>query len=395
MKIVIISPFVKKDSDSIKFSALGSYTKKLVEVLPKENQYYILCQKSINSYSYKNVKVTPTWGRGSLLFVFQILRQVLIVKPKYIFLQHEVYAFGKNQYIFPYLTILLLFFLRILGKKTIVSIHGVLPLKMLESNFIKESGVINLTSIVKLGTFVMYYFTAFFSTKVIVHNKKLKEYLVNDYKVSRDKIVVIPHPLYTYSKPQLESKVFKKITKGYKYIFLYFGFLSMYKSLDLLIEGFKKANLGKHKACLLIAGSIPKRLKNDTKYKQYIKRYKSSTKGYSIIWDTRFINDNELKTYFTRSSALILPYKYLVSASGPLTFAINSNLCVLASKSFNDVIQDDLIFGSSSTDLAKYIESFLQSSIKREKNKKAILRQKSLWSDNTLKKYYSSLFSAL
>lgn len=395
MRICIISPFVGNGSESIKFSALGSYTKRLLQILPKNNQYYVLSQKSIKPYSYKNVKVIPTWRRDNLLFVFQLLSQVFKINTKHVFLQHEVYAFGKNQYLFPYLTIFLLFLLKLFGKKTIVSIHGVLPLKMLESNFIKESGVINLTLLVKAGTFVMYYFTAFFSTKVIVHNKKLKEYLVNDYKVNRDKIEVIPHPLYKFGNPQIDSKVFKRITKNYKYIFLYFGFLSMYKSLDILIEGFKKANLDKVKACLLIAGGVPKRLKSDKNYTKYIEKYKRSTKGYPIIWDTRFIKDSELETYFKKSSALLLPYKYLVSTSGPLTFAINSNLCVLASTSFTSVVQKDLIFGKSSNDLALSVGKFIKSAGYRSKNKKAVSKQKKLWSDKNIEKSYTKLFNLL
>jgi|GEM_PF-4327999 len=395
MNVIVISPFCPKDRKSVEFSALATYTKKLLQLLPSENIYKVLSQNSINSYSYKNVEVLPTWSRNNVFFVFQIIKQAFSVKSKAVFLEHEVYAFGKNQYVFPYLTILLILLLKIIGKKVVVSVHGVVPLKMLNSNFIKDSGVVNLSFLIKLGMFVMYYFTCLFASQVLVHNKKLKEYLVKDYMVSSKKIHVIPHPLYNFSKPQKISKQFKKLTKGYKYIFLYFGFLSMYKSLNILIDGFKLAKLNKKPTCLLIAGGVPKRLRNEGKYLKYIKKYKDSTKNFDIFWDTRFIKDSELKTYFTKSSCLIIPYKYLVSASGPLTLAVNSALPVLASSAFKGIIAKDLIFGKTSTELARAVEKYVNDRAFRDKVTKSVIYQKQLWSDEHIKLSYQKLFDSL
>jgi glycosyltransferase involved in cell wall biosynthesis len=390
--IAFLTPFPNKSKNEVGFSALGLYTKTLLDIFDKNKvgEFCVLSQNSVKPYKYKNISIYPTWKRNSLFFFVQVIRQVKKLKVKKVHLQHEVYAFGTNQYLTPYLIILMIFLLRILGVQVTTTIHGVLPKDMFKKDFIKSAGVSGGSTLVKVGVFIVYFFTCFFSSKVVVHSNPLKQTLVYDYHAKTTKIAVIPHPLYKFSQNSVVSTIYNNLTKDYKYVFLYFGYLSMYKSLDILVKSTKHLNLKKHKALILVAGSVPNRLKSDENYKKYIKKFKDQSKGSSIVWDTRFIPDNEVEHYFKKCSALLLPYQFLVSASGPLSLALQAKTSVLASDSFKNILGDT--FGKTPKHLAKAIEKFILNSSYRTSLAKSTQNLASSRSDVKIAKLYKKLY---
>lgn len=113
---------------------------------------------------------------------------------------------------------------------------------------------------------------------------------------------------------------------------LFFGIIRANKGLDFLINGLELLeNETKEKIRLTIAGSCD----NWSYYQSLIK----TDKLYNL--NIRFIDNNEIPNFFSKSHFLILPYLD-VTQSGPLLISYNYNLPVIANKieGFNEYIID-------------------------------------------------------
>jgi D-inositol-3-phosphate glycosyltransferase len=114
-----------------------------------------------------------------------------------------------------------------------------------------------------------------------------------------------PHPLFdnfgeSVSKPEAISKL--SLEPGYSYL-LFFGFIRAYKGLDLLIKAFADSRLRNRNLKLIIAGEF---------YEDpapYLKLISDNNLLNEIILFDRFINDDEVRFFFSASDLVVQPYK--------------------------------------------------------------------------------------
>lgn len=389
--IGVVSPFPTKEGNAVTFSALAGYTETLLRSMGLENssKFLILAQRNTDKKEYvENVEgfsVSYVWRYNSPIFFIDILVEILRLKLKIVHVQHEVFVFGKKQYIYPYLYILLQILLKIFGVKIITTIHGVVPSNSIDKDFSKSNKVVAPLKLIKFGLKLMYKSTCKFSNYIIVHNEKLKKLLISNYGVEKSKIFVIPHPLYKYESSGLCPDVFKNIPKNGKTV-LFFGFLAPYKGLDVLIKAaVSKEMMDKNNIFFLIAGSTPKRYAGDEPYNSWLSGLKSmSLRNKNILWHHDYVSDDNVGEYFKRSDLVVIPYSEAMSASGPLSIAVYQGKCVLVSEPFRGVVQEDLIYGSSDNDLSTSIAKYFSNRSYRLKISTAIMRQKCMWSDSVI-----------
>ena len=84
---------------------------------------------------------------------------------------------------------------------------------------------------------------------------------------------------------------------------LFFGFIRSYKGLDLLIKAFADARLRNRNLKLIIAGEF---YEDKTPYMNLIKENKLEKE---IVMFDRFINDNEVSSFFSVADLIVQPYK--------------------------------------------------------------------------------------
>jgi D-inositol-3-phosphate glycosyltransferase len=114
-----------------------------------------------------------------------------------------------------------------------------------------------------------------------------------------------PHPLFdNFGKALPRDAALEKLglSEGFSYI-LFFGFIRRYKGLDLLIEAFASERLRAKNMKLIIAGEF---YEDDTPYKELIKKYNLEKE---IILFDRFINDNEVSSFFSVADLVVQPYR--------------------------------------------------------------------------------------
>lgn len=162
--------------------------------------------------------------------------------------------------------------------------------------------------------------------KIIVHGKYLKESLQRNYPELAASAHVIPHGvLSTYKKWDNEAVAEEKKT------ILFFGRLSMYKGLDILLEAHRLLLRSMPQTRLVIAGNgeiLPIDAVEDAQ-RLYLEIHR------------RFIPNNEVHYFFRRAAVVVLPYTE-ASQSGvvPIAYSFGKPVVVTDVGSIPEVVKD-------------------------------------------------------
>ena len=251
---------------------------------------------------------------------------------------------------------LLNIYYKILGKKLIFTAHNV------------NSGVRdgNDNIINRLTLRFMYKIV----DHIIVHTDKMKNQLIDDFNIKKEKVSVIPYGINNIVPISQLTKTEAKINlhlKDNEKVILFFGNIAPYKGLEYLLLAI--ANLKKKYTDfkLIIAGRIDN--KDAAMYWKSLEIIieKNNLEQY-IIYKKYFIPNEEIEIFYKSADVLILPYKY-VYQSGVLFLSYAFGLPVIAT----DVgtLREDIVEGKTGyvckpedpEDLAEKIDLYFNSDL--------------------------------
>lgn len=161
----------------------------------------------------------------------------------------------------------------------------------------------------------------------ITHSESDKSLVVSKYKISAEKVHVIPHGLYDQYPRSLEKKASKQMLGiGGDYVILTFGLVRPYKGIPYLIKAFGEmpAEIA-GKSRLVIAGEIWEDREAVTK------AISSCPYADRITLVDRYIPDDEVPSYFSASDVVVLPY-LRASQSGVAHIAMAFGKPIVVSK---------------------------------------------------------------
>ena len=284
------------------------YSAYLYKCMGEIAEVKVLANESNSSSFFRNglggkCRVVKCWRRGSFTYPFKIFRSVLRENPDIVHLQHGWLLYGDkiSSLLFP----VLLFFLRLLNKPIVVTMHTVVKRNahLYNSkivNFIAKIAIIFLTrTIVKL------------SSGIIVHNYLMKETLKNAYSLEKEekKIFIIPHGVKkALGKPRKREDETIRI--------LSLGFIRRGSGIEHLVEAFKSFSASYPNAVLVVAGG---RHAHDGKgYIEVIRKVLSNPPKNVIF--TNFVDEKELDQLIWKSKIIVLSAveDYYIEASGSL-----------------------------------------------------------------------------
>lgn len=152
----------------------------------------VYSEKSSNSQVKGPLTVKPIWEKG-LKFYPTVIKELIKDKPDIVHIQFEINMFGTiiSNLFFP----LFLMFLKLCKFKLIFTMHSVIKLKTINSEFIKlfrGDGSRIPPIFLKIYFFGFNLIVNTLCDLVIVHTNLLKKWLVSDYKFNQNKIIVIP-----------------------------------------------------------------------------------------------------------------------------------------------------------------------------------------------------------
>jgi glycosyltransferase involved in cell wall biosynthesis len=379
--IGIIVTYPEKGVKHTNFSGIAGYTKNLLESCDKEFKNKIVIfsdiKNSKNSFMEDNMEINECWTRGNNNFDKQIIEEIKkYPNIKIVHIQHEFNLFGGSRTILKYLTLLKK--LKKLGKKVIVTYHGVVAQKIINGNFNKVNQLGLPNFVIKKVFKYVYKKSSKHIDISIVHEEYFKETLIKDYGFKDNQIFVIPHGVESNLKSISKDKARRELNiPENKKVLLFFGFLAGYKGVDLLVETFNQLE-GDY--LLILAGGKPKRVEKDKKYNKWYEKFNNSIKDNPNVISTGFVEDDKITAYFSAADVLILPYLYMLSASGPMNFSMAYELPFLASDAFDEVwsrILPEAIFKRDSQSLKNSIIQFFENKNKFQKDITLLKNQRS------------------
>lgn len=362
MKIGIITQYPKPDQDhDAKLSGVATFCKYLYSTAESdEHEFVIYANTDSEAYVHTNeyIQIAYIWKKGVNPF-WTILKDMRKRKIDIIHIHHELYLFGSIWANFFF--IIFLMHCKLIGVRTIVEFHSVVPLKKIDMNFMIENGMRARPRFARFCFRGLHFGINLSAYHYIVHEDIFKEYLVKYYNVKRNRITVLAlpciNPPVTYD--QEEAKKLLKIDQKSKMV-LFFGFITGYKGLDRLCTASETFLNSIDNCVLYVAGGLHPRLKGNDKYLSYVDSLKDKLDASLSVWHG-YAQDCEMPILFSAADVVIFPYTVAMSSSGPLAQAIAFEDALIVSDAFKDIIFcNECFFGSTPDDLSKKICEFFE-----------------------------------
>jgi glycosyltransferase involved in cell wall biosynthesis len=208
------------------------------------------------------------------------------------------------------------------------------------------------------------------SDHIFVHTNGMKSELVADFRVTEDKVSVIPfginNTVPNSSLSSAEAKHQLGLSSSDR-IMLFFGNIAPYKGLEYLVSAFAALLNSERSYRLIIAG----RLKGSEGYWKQIRQgiARSGIRD-RVIERIEYIPDEETELFFKAADVLILPYTR-VFQSGVLFLGYSFGLPAIAADAGN--LKEEVIDGETgfvfkardSSDLASKIDNYFTSELFR------------------------------
>lgn len=273
-----------------------------------------------------NIEIKRVWSH-SVAYIFQILKSLTGKDYDLVHIHHEYFLYGGlfSSAIFA----LLILLLKAVKLKVIVQIHGIIQLKDIKRDFCRICDLSANQSIVgtmRIGIFIQTFLICKLANVCIVHAKCLKETLIRDYFAERKKIYVIR---YGFARPMITPD--EAFLKGKKNIheILFYGFLTGYKGLEILLEAHARLVKEMSNVRLTIAGGNSPRSK--VNYSTNLKQMTQKLGIAQRVTFTGFKEPQDMKKYFTNADIFVLPYVYSMASSDALSKAFQFLLPTVAS----------------------------------------------------------------
>jgi len=380
--LLILSPFPVLPSSDSQSSALAAYVFQFLTSFKSKDRKKIVVLAQENRVKHvkiwKDVEIHYSWSSRFPIFPITVLREIFKIKPKTVNIQHELFAYGSALNNFSLVIVEAI--CRLAGINVVITLHSAIPLKIVDKNFIKVNSIKILPVILRLSIVIIFKSLCLFANKVIVHDLQIKKILTDDYKIRAGKIEIIPLFMFKFEGSRKKINETKKSNN-----FLFFGFLTWYKGLETLVDAANLIKLDKDNINITIAGSIPKRFSGNIIYNDWLQKLRAkSKKNAHLIWNIDYIPAENIRLFFDQAFAVLLPYEFHLSSSGPLTYAVGNSNMILASDTFKGALPDEILFGSSAKDLVNKIKELSSNKMCQKANLKAVKKLQALWRDSII-----------
>jgi glycosyltransferase involved in cell wall biosynthesis len=364
--------------------AISWYTANLLSALPMGDlDYEVYANKLPGQPSFcrisEHITVVRCWTPG-VLSIFQVAGQIARSRPNLIHVQHEIFQFGKG--ISAIVTPLLFLVSRAMGIPAIVTLHSVPPLSKMDRSFIRKYGMRVPSYLVKAAFWSVIWPIVMLADRTVVHREDFTQVLAKEYHLSRhiQKMAVIPLGIEAGDN-RIDCRT-AKIRLGLhdKQVLLFFGYLTGYKGLELLIDSMEPLERTHRDLALIIAGDDTPGLRavGRQSYLEYLEQRAQAVSP--NIHFTGFVEENDVALYFAAADLVVLPYILGLSSSASLATAIAYERPFIASTALASVVGlDAAIFEPTVQSLVEKVDRFLSDDGLRREIMDHELKLKTAW----------------
>lgn len=254
--------------------------------------------------------------------------------------------------------------LRSLRKRAgvVVTLHQVPDLDAVDRAFLKQNGFPPLPMLARAWMRLQYAMLVNGSDVVIVHEDRLARRLVEQYGAPADRVRVVPHGVDPTPPTLDQAEAKTRIGAPGKTVLLYFGFITGYKGVDLLVEALEHLPPEtREDVRVVIAGKAPDRKMEKAGFRAEIESLEARIQALGPWVERRgFLTAEEVRVYLAAADVALFPYRQVFGASGPLALALAQGRPVLLSDAFAGMGFDKhALFPRTPEGLALKIREFL------------------------------------
>jgi glycosyltransferase involved in cell wall biosynthesis len=341
LKVCLITPFPPEEK------GVAEYSKELVKSL------YSLSSETgarVHAYvishildSYDDQSWAPiypqtesfllkrSWNSKSLLNQLRLFKDILRMQPDLVHLQYGPCADYGGLLGEPFL--ILFGLLRLVRIPTVITLHSIWFDEEVRARAYERVKSRFLSSI------AAFYFSAFIRRffalvdKVLVcvmqTNSEVSKKIISAYNVSPEKVVEILHGSPTFGRVPDGNEIRRKLGIHDQKVLLCFGFIRKEKGYEYAIEALSRIIEDDPNVLLIIAGKT--NTPDDLEYLGKLKQRVSDLKlGNQVLFDARYLTEEDVIDYFRVSDALLLPYTGRVGPSGPFHIAMSLGVPIIA-----------------------------------------------------------------
>jgi glycosyltransferase involved in cell wall biosynthesis len=262
----------------------------------------------------------PIWSGRSLLYPLRLLKHITKRKCHLTHVQFGPYGRVYGGF-FGEVMILLLILLRFVGVKTTITLHSTWMPRQVEER-VKQYRILGRLSVLAAPFFRLFMKLLDWGTNTIQlstarEDSSLRKAFLREYRFNPNKVLEIPHPCMTLDERSDRQSAARGIGLEGKAIVLMFGFIRSGKGFETALKAVAQMRAQFPDVVLLIAGR-PQGFRRG----EYLEELKILANDLelkdNVRFDTRFIPEEEISTYFSASTLLLIPYTESVGASGPI-----------------------------------------------------------------------------
>lgn len=359
--VALVTPYpLAQIKHGAKLSGVASYTKNLVEGLQRNGitPAPVVLANRDDQATHQEAGVLRCWRPGVGIGLGW-RRGAVQEKPRLIHIQHETFLYGGALG-----AVLLPGWVRFLRRyaKVVITLHGFPPLAGLNREFLVENGLQGHPLLLRVALRWLYRSLVFAADCAIVHESKLKQRLVDEYGCPPAKIAVIPHGIELPPVSLKPSVAKAEMGLTGKKVVLYLGFLTGYKGIEVLIEGFSRAAQAHPDWVLVVAGGPHPRRVGERTYERYLETVDANLVQLGPqARSLGFVPQDALERAFVAADVVVFPYRVLLASSGPLALCMAYDRPFLASSAFEGFLEDVFLFDLTPQQVSGKLESFFTS----------------------------------
>ncbi|MEI8230262.1 MAG: polysaccharide pyruvyl transferase family protein [Candidatus Peregrinibacteria bacterium] len=379
MRFALVAPYYEKDRTASEAHALGAYAHHLLSHFPehftKNASVTVLTnvrkheRHAVISHTTHSDPIHPITieirrcFRTGLLSLPSLFRSILHGKFAVVHIQHETFLYGNGEtlVLFPLFVGLLRFF-----TIPITTLHHIVRPEQIDRAFARMNHSALPPMFIRFGYRVFYRLMGILAGTLVVHEEGFRTILAASYGIPPEKIRVIPHgvadpTLFSTKNPAALHAQFG-IPAHADTIFGFFGYVSGYKGIDLLLSAFEEHRQTHPHDHLLINGSASPSHQGNSRYRRFFRKTEHRARGIRNVHWIGGVADGDVGAFFAAIDCLVLPYRTCFGQSGPLSYAIGAGKPFLASEKLRPIVAfPELLFSLTTVSLCEKLAAFSRS----------------------------------
>jgi glycosyltransferase involved in cell wall biosynthesis len=285
------------------------------------------------------VTIDRCWKRGKFSYLRDLLQAIDRHRPDVVHVYYEIFLFGgiPQALAVPFL----LRAIRRRGIPCLLTVSNLVPWAKLTFRYMRWTHTPPFPWLAK--PFLRFFYDRILSTvgPVTTFEAAAVETLVRDYRLERSRAEVIPLGLENHRREQHRESARQHLglDEG-RLVFLFFGYLTRYKGIQLLLQAFQRHRERHPESLLLVGGGKPTRMEGRADYEHFWRDLHQIAEqiGPDGIRMLGYVEAEEAPRLFAAADLFCMPYRVHMSSSGPLVTGASWGLPMMLSGAFTDIV---------------------------------------------------------